>query len=239
LDSQKRVTPTNRELVAQGVGNTISGLLGGLPLTQVIVRSSANIQSGAKTKASGIIHGVMLLLAVLFLASLLNLVPLAVLASILLVVGYKLAKPALFVSMYRQGAAQLVPFVVTIAGILLTDLLSGVMLGLGIGVMGVLYRSYSNSHWVHVEEHDEAASGHHVHVRLAEHVPFLSRGAILSRLAAIQNGSHVTIDLSNTVVLDHDVLEILEDFRQSAESRDLEIRTIPPAREIDVIPNAA
>ena len=206
LDPEKRVTPTNRELMAQGVGNAVSGFVGGLPVTQVIVRSSANIQSGARTKNSAIIHGFLLLIAVLLFASVLNLVPLAVLASILFVVGYKLAKPALFKEMYQLGLSQFGPFIVTIAAILLTDLLMGVMLGLAVGVTVVLYRNYMNSHTIEIKESDDQA-GHHVRVRLAEQVSFLSRGALLRELASIPRSSHVVLDLTRTVSIDHDVLE--------------------------------
>lgn len=239
LDPEKRVTPTNRELLAQGAGNALSGLIGGLPVTQVIVRSSANIQSGGRTKMAAIVHGVLLLLAVLFIAPVLNLVPLAVLASILLVVGYKLAKPELFVSMYRLGPAQFGPFVITIGAILITDLLTGVLLGLAVGVLVVLYRSYVNSHWVQVEEHDEADSGHLVRLRLAEQVSFLSRGAILRQLSMIPDGSHVVIDLGRTVAIDHDVLEILRDFEESAPSRGLEVERIPQPDPEEMISRAA
>jgi MFS superfamily sulfate permease-like transporter len=239
LDPEKRVTPTNRELVAQGVGNVLSGMIGGLPVTQVIVRSSANIQSGARSKGAAIIHGFLLLAAVVLLASILNLVPLAVLASILLVVGYKLAKPTLFAEMYRLGFGQFAPFAITIAAILITDLLTGVMLGLAAGVVMILYRSHMNSHWVEVTESDDATSGHHVHLRLAEQVSFLSRGAILRQLSEIQDGSHVVIDMSRTVSVDHDVMEILDDFRESASVRDLDVKTIPRATGTGTILNAA
>ncbi len=227
MDAEKRVTPANRELIAQGVGNAVSGLVGGLPVTQVIVRSSANIQSGARSKGAAIIHGLLLLMAVLLIASVLNLVPLAVLASILLVVGYKLAKPALFVSMYRLGPTQFGPFAITVFAILATDLLTGVLLGLAVGVLVILYANYMNSHSVDIEEHDEADSGHLVRLRLAEHVSFLSRGAILRQLAEIRDGSHVVIDLSRTLSIDHDVMEILRDFEESAARRGLDVKTIP------------
>jgi MFS superfamily sulfate permease-like transporter len=227
LDPQKRVTPTNRELLAQGAGNALSGFIGGLPVTQVIVRSSANIQSGARSKNSALIHGVLLLVAVVLLASVLNLVPLAVLASILFIVGYKLAKPALFFSMYRLGPSQFAPFMITIVAILLTDLLKGVLLGLAVGVVAILYRSYMNSHWIDVHEFDDAESGHLVRLRLADQVSFLSRGAILRQLTEIPDGSHVLIDMSRTVSIDHDVVEILLDFEESAERRNLEVSTIP------------
>jgi MFS superfamily sulfate permease-like transporter len=226
LDPRKRITPTNRELVAQGVGNTVSGLIGGLPITQVIVRSSANIQSGAHSKGSAILHGLLLLFAVLVLSSVLNQVPLAVLASILLVVGYKLVKPSLFATMYRQGFGQFVPFLVTIVAILFTDLLTGVLLGLATGVMDILYRSYQNTLWIESEERDDA-TGHNVRLRLAEQVTFLGRGALLKQLASIPDGSRVVIDLSRTLSIDHDVIEILQDFESSAPSRGIEVRHEP------------
>lgn len=226
LDPLKRVTPTNRELVAQGVGNTLSGLVGGLPVTQVIVRSSANIQSQAASKGSAIFHGILLLVSVALLAPVLNHVPLAVLASILLVVGYKLAKPALFREMYALGFSQFMPFMVTVAAILITDLLTGVLLGLAVGVLVVLQRSYENSHWVDIQERDDAERVHHVQVRLGENVTFLSRGVILQQLNDIPDGSHVIIDMSRTLAIDHDVREILDDFRDSAEGRQIEVETI-------------
>ncbi len=227
LDPDRRVTPVNRELIAQGAGNTIAGLVGGLPVTQVIVRSSANIQSGARSKASAIFHGLQLLGAVVFGAGLMNLVPLAVLASILFVVGYKLAKPELFVEMYKLGWSQFVPFIVTILAILATDLLTGVLLGLAVGVCGVLYRSYVNSHWIEIREGSDEDQRHTVHMRLGEHVSFLSRGAILRELSEIPDGSHVVLDLSRTHGMDHDVAEILEDFHRSAHRRNLRIETGP------------
>ena len=217
----------------------MSGFVGGLPVTQVIVRSSANIQSGARSKNSAIIHGLMLLVAVLMFAAVLNLVPLAVLASILLVVGYKLAKPELFATMYRLGTSQFVPFIVTIVAILLTDLLVGVLLGLAVGVLVVLHRNYVNSHTIEIEESDGVEFGHLVRVQLAEQVSFLSRGALLRELSTIPDGSHVVIDLSRTVAIDHDVLEILEDFEESALSRELSVERIPRSNGLFEIQDAA
>ena len=141
IDPLKRVTPTNKELLAQGIGNIFSGLIGGLPVTQVIVRSSANIQSGGKTKMSAIIHGFLLLISVILIPNLLNKIPLSVLASVLFIVGYKLAKPALFIDMYRLGWKQFTPFVVTVLGIVFTDLLIGIALGLSVGVVVILIKS--------------------------------------------------------------------------------------------------
>lgn len=238
LDPQKRVTPTNRELIAQGIGNTLSGLIGGLPITQVIVRSSANIQSGARSKISAIFHGLLLLVAVLFLSRVLNQVPLAVLASVLLVVGYKLAKPSLFLGMYRQGLSQFIPFVVTIGAILFTDLLTGVLLGLATGVMDILYRSYQNTIWIETQERDDA-TGHTVRLRLAEQVTFLGRGALLKQLAAIPDDSHVVLDLSRAVSIDHDVIEILQDFESSAPSRGIEVRREPRGASFKAEPTVA
>lgn len=226
LDPQKRVTPANRELLAQGAGNMLAGLIGGLPVTQVIVRSSANIQANGRSKTSTIIHGFLLLIFAFALPKVLNFIPLAVLASILLVVGYKLAKPALFVSMYRLGPAQFIPYVVTVVGILSTDLLTGVILGVVVAVLVILHRSYLNSHFLHVESSDEPGVRHQVRLRLSEEVTFLNRGAILRELSSIPDDSHVIVDLSATVSIDHDVLEILGDFEASSESRQISVETI-------------
>lgn len=226
LDPQKRATPANRELFAQGTGNMLSGLVGGLPITQVIVRSSANIQSGGRTKLSAIIHGSLLLLFALALPMVLNLIPLAVLAAILLMVGIKLAKPTLFASIYRLGPTQFVPFVVTILGMVFTDLLTGVLMGLAVAVVVILHRNYSNSHFLHLEESDAPGTRHLVQMHLAEEVSFLNRGAILQQLAAIPDGSRVVIDMSRSVSIDQDVLEIIEDFRTTTEARDIELQII-------------
>ena len=223
LDPHKRVTPTNRELLAQGAGNVASGLLGGLPVTQVIVRSSANIQSGGQTKLAAIFHGLLLLVFVFALPQILNLIPLAVLASILFVVGYKLAKPALFAAMYRLGWAQFAPFVVTIGGVILTDLLTGVLAGLAVSIGLILSRNYQNSHFVHVDRPDEGAGTTQIRLRLAEDVTFLHRGAVMRELSQVPDGAEVTIDLSRSVSVDHDVLEIIDDFEASAAERNLRV----------------
>ena len=227
LDPQRRVTPTNRELVAQGVGNTLSGLIGGLPLTQVIVRSSANIQSGARTKLSAIFHGVLLLAFVVAIPQLLNYVPLAVLASILFVVGYKLAKPSLFKEIYRSGKSQFGPFIATIAGILLTDLLVGVGIGMAVGVSVVLYRNYIDSHSFVVEERD-SASGHFATIEFGENVTFISRGEILRRLEELKPGTLLTVDLRRSRYVDHDVREILDEFIARAPERDVKLEVLEP-----------
>jgi MFS superfamily sulfate permease-like transporter len=190
-------------------------------VTQVIVRSSANIQSGGQTKLSAIMHGVLLLIFALALPSVLNLIPLAVLASVLLVVGYKLAKLSLFVKMFKMGAQQYVPFGVTILGILATDLLTGILVGLAVSVVSILERNYLNSHVVHSESQDSPGSPHRVRIRFAETVSFLSRGAILRELGEIPDGSHVVLDLRRTHSIDYDVLEIVQEFQDTAAERDL------------------
>ena len=226
LDSLKRVTPTNRELVAQGVGNALSGLVGGLPVTQVIVRSSANIQSGGRTKIAAIFHGVLLLGFVVTLPQVLNLIPLSVLAAILLVVGFKLARPALFAETWKLGMSQFLPFIVTIVGIVLTDLLMGIGLGMVVALMGILLRNYKNSHFLHIEEGDGAGGGHVVRMQLSEEISFLNRGAVLRELNAIANGSHVILDLSRCVQMNHDVAEIIENFKDTAGRRSITIEVV-------------
>lgn len=215
LDPQKRITPTNRELKAQGLGNIVAGLIGGLPVTQVIVRSSANISFGGRTKMSAILHGALILLCVIAIPGVLNLIPLATLAAILLVVGYKLAKPALFVQMYRHGWEQFTPFVATVVGILAFDLLTGIGIGLGFGIAVVLHHNLKNPFSVTMR-HPETLE---YRIQLAEEVSFLNKGSILQQLQEIPGDSHVVIDGSRSKVVDFDVLEILRDFRNTAPAR--------------------
>lgn len=228
LDPQKRVTPANRELFAQGVGNMTAGAIGGLPITQVIVRSSANIQSGARSKVSAIIHGFLLLISVLALPKVLNMVPLAVLASILFVVGFKLARPSLFVKMYRLGWAQFIPFVVTIAGIVFTDLLTGIGMGLAVAIVMLLKRNYMNSHFLHLEEGADESGRKRIRIRLAEEVTFLNKGALMREFDKVAEGSTVEIDMSSCVYIDQDVLELIEDFKSSADDHNITVEMTPP-----------
>jgi len=221
LDPEKRVTPTNRELIAQGTGNFISGLIGGLPVTQVIVRSSANIQSGGKTKMAAIIHGFLLLISVLLIPVLLNQIPLSVLAAILLIVGYKLAKPSLFVTMYQLGWKQSVPFVVTVLGIVFTDLLIGIGLGLLVGIVVILIKSFQNSHFLHIE--DKSNGKHRIKMTLAEEVTFFNKGAILKELDALPRDTVLELDIRKTRFLDHDIIEILQDFSEKRKVRNIDI----------------
>lgn len=231
LDPQRRITPTNRELVAQGVGNMTSGIIGGLPVTQVIVRSSANILSGGRTKVSAIIHGSLLLAAVVLLPTILNMVPLAVLASILFVVGYKLAKPSIFRDMWDQGPAQFAPFVVTVLGIVFTNLLLGIGLGMAVAVIIILERNYRDSHFMHMTEREDG-SGHHVSFVLSEEVSFLNKGAIIRSLADIPNDTHVRIDCSNSAHIDHDILEAISEFEESAPRRNITVERIEQNPEL-------
>lgn len=213
LDPERRVTPTNRELFAQGAGNVVSGLVGGLPITQVIVRSSANIQSGGRTKLSTILHGALLLLALLLIPGLLRLIPLASLAAILLLVGYKLANPKLFVKMWKKGFYQNFPFLVTVAGVVFTDLLTGVLIGMGVGVFSILYNNYR------VPFHFDLGSwvpGEPVRIRLSEDVSFLNKASIQRTLAELPRGAHVILDASGTMGLDPDVKEIIIDAAHRA-----------------------
>lgn len=225
LDPRKRVTPTNRELLAQGTGNIISGLIGGLPITQVIVRSSANIQSGGRTKASAIIHGFFLLISVILIPTLLNMIPLSVLAAVLFLVGYKLAKPALFKTMFKLGWKQFVPFIVTVLGIIFTDLLVGIGLGLAVGIIVILIKSYQNSHFLHIRE-DQDGKFDVIKMTLAEEVTFFNKGAILKELDSLPRGARLELDVTKTRYLDNDIIEILEDFSIKAKNRDINIKLI-------------
>lgn len=224
LDPHKNVTPTNRELLAQGTGNIISGLIGGLPITQVIVRSSANIQSGGRSKMSAIIHGFFLLFAVILIPKLINKIPLSVLAAILFIVGYKLAKPALFKKMYKLGWKQSVPFFVTVLGIVFTDLLVGIGLGMLVGIVVILLKSYQNSHFLHIE--DKSNGKHKIKMELAEEVTFFNKGAILKELDSLPRDTYLEFDVTKTRYLDYDIIEILDDFAFKAKERNIDIKLI-------------
>jgi len=235
MDDQKRVTPTNRELLAQGVGNIIAGMIGGLPITQVIVRSSANIQAGVRTKLSAILHGLFLLVFVVSIPGVLNMIPLAVLAAVLLQVGYKLAKPALFKTMYDLGWKQFLPFTITVLGIVFTDLLIGIGLGLCVGVVVILIKSYQNSHFLHIEE--DADGVNRIKMTLAEEVTFFNKGAILKELDSLPEGSYLELDVTKTRYLDHDIIEILDDFAYKAKLREITIKVVSERGEVENPPS--
>ena len=220
LDTLKRVTPTNRELKAQGVGNVISGLLGGLPVTQVIVRSSANIQSGGRSKASAIIHGFLLLVSVIALPTIMNLIPLATLAAILFVVGFKLAKPSVFRKMFRQGPDQFVPFIVTVGGIVFTDLLVGIGLGMVVAVLVILFENFRLPFEVSNVPQER---GERVRIALAQQVTFLNKASVLKTLDSIPNDSSVEIDASESVFVHPDVVELIDNFVIGAEAKNIEV----------------
>jgi MFS superfamily sulfate permease-like transporter len=224
LDPMKRVTPTNLELKAQGIGNIISGFIGGLPITQVIVRSSANIQSGGRSKMSAILHGFLLLFAAMIIPGILNMIPLATLAAILFVVGYKLAKPILFKQMYRLGWVQFIPFVVTILGIVFTDLLVGIAMGMGVAIFYILRQNFRNPYFVpeDIEQHPEDI----ITIKLSEDVSFLNRASIMKTLNEIPPQTQVIIDASNTTSIDHDVYEIIRDFESTAQHNQISIKMI-------------
>lgn len=220
LDPLKRVTPTNRELKAQGIGNIVSGLIGGLPVTQVIVRSSANITFGGKTKASAILHGFFLLISAISIPALLNMIPLATLASILFVVGYKLAKPSLFKQVYKQSWEQFVPFIATIVGILFTDLLKGIGIGMVVAIFYILRNNFRNA-FSHVK--DEHKDHEHL-ITLSEEVSFLNKGSILQMLNDIPENSKVVIDGTKSKSVHHDVIEIIQNFQIHAETIGIEVK---------------
>lgn len=223
LDPLKRITPTNRELIGQGVGNAFSGIIGGLPVTQVIVRSSANIQSGGRTKLSAIAHGVFLLVCVVFIPDILNLIPLSCLAAILIVVGYKLAKPSIFKQMFNSGRDVYIPFLVTIVGIIFTDLLIGIVLGLSVGIFQVLYNNFKKPYEVTTYEDD---GDHKLHLELSENLTFLSKASMIETISHIPDDGKVVIDASRSHFIHPDILEIIEDFKENAKFRNIQVETI-------------
>ncbi|MDO9553319.1 SulP family inorganic anion transporter [Rhodonellum sp.] len=223
IDPLKRVSPPNRELLAQGTGNIINGLIGGLPVTAVIVRSSANVTSGARTRMSAIFHGFLLLASVLLIPSLLNLIPLACLAAILLMVGYKLAKVSLFTTQAKLGWDQFLPFIITIVGIVVFDLLIGIGLGMGVAIVYILLRNFQNSHFL---EEKVSGNSNTIHIVLSEEVSFLNKGALIQTLEDIPEGKHVIIDGSNSKIIDYDVLEVIENFKIAAKNKNIEVDTI-------------
>lgn len=213
IDPIKRISPTNRELVAQGIGNMTSGMLGGLPMTSVIVRSSVNVNSGGRTKMSAIYHGFWLLLSLLFIPMLLNKIPLACLAAILLVTGYKLAKVALFRKMWERGKDQFIPFVVTVLAVVFTDLLKGVAVGMLVGVFYILRTNLRNPYFYKFEQNGGKKV---IRIKLAQEVSFLNKAAIQFTLSKLPNESHVIIDGTDSMFIDKDVLEIIHNFRHNA-----------------------
>ena len=216
LDPYQRVTPTNRELKAQGIGNLISGLLGGLPVTSVIVRSSANVNAGARTKMSTILHGVLLLVSVAFIPQWLNLIPKASLAAILLFTGYKLTKPTLFKQYYKKGWNQFLPLVITVLAIVTTDLLKGVVIGVVVGLFFIIRTNFKSTVMFIADP-----SGHLI--RLRKDVSFLNKPIIKSKLEKVPENGYVLIDISRAEFIDPDVLEVIEDFLKAAPLKNIRV----------------
>lgn len=250
LDPYKRNTPTNRELKAQGLGNFVSGFIGGLPLTAVIVRSSANVNSGAKTKLSAIIHGLLLLLSVIGFATVLNKIPLACLAALLLTVGYKLAKISLFKSMFKLGWEQFLPFVITVIAIQFSDLLKGIAIGMIVAIIFILVNVYrrikktqgsesmmsalarlikNNYKAEYYYKKKEYKEGEPIVIQLNEDVSFINKGSIAFTLDDLPENSSVTIDGSKSHSIDIDVLEIFHNFKSTAELKNIkfELKNVP------------
>ena len=216
LDPFKRTSPANRELFAQGAGNMLAGMAGGLPMTGVIVRSAANIGAGARTWRSAFVHGLLLLLAVAVIPALLNRIPLAVLAAILLYTGFKLAHPKQLIDAWKIGPKYFVPLVVTVVAILATDLLVGITVGLAVGAFFVLWDDFAHAYSYEIEE---SADHHRVRLTLAEQVTFLNKARINQALHAVPPGSVVTVDATRTRHIDHDVVELLHEFAANAKAR--------------------
>ena len=212
IDPHKRKASPNKELVAQGIGNIFSGLVGGIPITSVIVRSSVNINAGAATKMSAILHGLLLFVSVLFISPYLNLIPIASLAAILLVTGYKLAKVSLFKEMYRKGLNQFIPFIATILAIVFTDLLIGILIGLAVSIFYLMKSNFKNPFKI---EKEVLAFGETIRMELPNQVSFLNKASIKDTLWSIPEGSKLIIDANYCDYIDNDVLEIIEDFKST------------------------
>lgn len=217
MDPQKRISPPSRELVAQGIGNTVSGLIGGLPVTAVIVRTSANITSGAKTKLSAIFHGILLAVLVVAIPVLLNKIPLSCLAAVLFIVGYKLAKPSIFVHEWEKGLNQFLPFVATIIAILFTDLLTGIGIGMVVGMFFVIKTNFKQA--ITVTERN----GNYL-VKLNKDVSFLNKAPLKNNLAMIPENSFVIINGIKAKFIDQDIRDVLNAFIESAHDKNIKIK---------------
>jgi MFS superfamily sulfate permease-like transporter len=224
LDPHRRTTNSNRELFAQGTGNIISGLLGGLPVTSVIVRSSANVAANAQTKVSTIFHGALILFCVALIPNILNMIPLSALAAVLLFTGYKLAKPAVFKQMWAAGKYQFVPFIVTVVAIVFTDLLTGVGIGLAVAIFAILRGNMKTAYFF---DKDIATKDEDITIHLAQEVSFLNKASIKQTLFHLPKGSTVVIDASDTAYIDYDVLETIKEFQKiNAPERNIKLKLI-------------
>ncbi len=214
LDPLKRRTPANQELKAQGIGNIVSGLLGGLPLTSVIVRGSANVEAGAKSKFSAIMHGLLILLSVLFIPGLLNKIPLSALAAILIMTGYKLVKPSIFKEIYRKGWDQFVPFTITLLAILLTDLLVGIIIGTLIALFSLIKSNFKSAVMV---VHDD----NKYLVRFRKDISFLNKPIVKEKLESVPADAYVLIDMTRADFIDKDIIDVVNDFLQHAHLKNI------------------
>ncbi|MGZ3863028.1 MAG: SulP family inorganic anion transporter [Bacteroidia bacterium] len=222
LDPQNNISPTNRELIAQGVGNMICGLIGGLPVTSVIVRSSANITAGAKSKLSSILHGVLFILAIFLLPQVLKAIPLSSLAAILIYTGFKLTAPKIYTSVYHIGKDHFIPFIITIGVMLLTDLLKGVCVGIVAGIIFILSNNYKTPYKLFVEEIEGRK---HYFVKLSAQITFINKGKIMQLLHSIEHGAKVYLDGGQTTFIDKDIIEVINEFKKSGKYNGIEIDT--------------
>jgi carbonic anhydrase len=224
IDPLRRVTPTNRELLAQGIGNSLSGLLGGLPITSVIVRSKANIDAGGKTKTATITHGIILLLGALFIPQLLNMIPLSSLAAILVVTGYKLANPFLIKKEFSLSKHQWIPFFITIIAVLYTDLLKGVGMGMLAAIYFILRGNTKSCYDLYYEIRDGKPF---YHIELSQEISFLKKATMIKTLSRIPKNSQVIIDAKKTIYIDFDILELIKEFKNvTAPFKNIELELI-------------
>lgn len=226
MDPLKRHAPPNRELLAQGAGNMLAGFVGGLPMTGVIVRSAANVDAGGRTWRASFVHGCLLLAAVVSVPALLNHIPLAALAAVLIFTGFKLAHPAQVIDAVKRGPRHAVPFLATIAAILATDLLTGIAIGLATSLGFLLLDSARNAYSL---DKPNSQDRQEICLTLAEQVTFLNKARISRALRAVPPGTTVTVDASRTRHLDDDVIELLHDYKDKAERRgvNLVLRGVP------------
>ncbi|MBO6517927.1 MAG: SulP family inorganic anion transporter [Bacteroidia bacterium] len=224
MDPSKSITPTDRELRAQGIGNMLSGLIGGIPITQVIVRSSANIQAGGKTKLSAVMHGMLLFGCIMLIPGFLNRIPLASLAAILIVVGYKLANPAVFKRLYKEGQDQFIPFVVTIVAVMFSDLLIGILIGLLVGIGYVLFTNFRSA--IKLEK-----DGNHTIINFKKDVFFYNRAELMKCFSRLREGDELTLDGRNVDFIDHDIFLAIQDFYTNSKEKNIKVNLLDITRK--------
>lgn len=223
LDPYRRKTSTNRELKAQGIGNIVAGLIGGLPITAVIVRTSANVSSGGRTKTSTITHGILMLICVAFIPSLLNRIPLSALSAVLIVVGYKLTALPVYKSMFREGKKQFLPFIITILTVMFTDLITGIVVGGSVAIFFTLRDNYKNVYFYNKEQQEGSDT---IEIVLSQEVTFLNKADIMLTLDHIPENTKLILDGSQSVIIHPDIYEIIEDFKKTAEYKNIDLHLI-------------